>query len=180
MNIKEGMNFEKMLEQAEKKVLEIIADDEQWDLFVRQVKQHGIDLNDYKNDYKIVRERAGASEIDREILQALYIDYSITQICDVCDYNPDHRRMGQRRFSPRKRFYCNWRRTEGDMSAEQTARNSGHGGASYNFNEPELGAKYHELSQIVLEEHKDRTKAPAWLDTERNLCPHYYIDLSEP
>jgi hypothetical protein len=170
-----GNNFDRMWAQAGEKVLEIIADDDQWGLFVQQVEQHGIDLNEHKN----ARERARTSEDYRAFLQGLYIHYSATQICDACDYNPNHRR-GQRKFSARNRFDCDWMKTQGDVLAEQTAKEEGHRGALYNFNNPAWKAKYQELSQVVLEEHKDRTKAPTWLDTQRNLCPHCYIDLTRP
>lgn len=168
-------NFDRMWAQARKKVLEIVADDSQWDLFVQQVDQHGVYLNEHKN----ARERARKSKDYRAFLEGLYIFYSATQICDACDYSPNHRK-GQRKFSPRRRFDCTWEKTKGDVLAEQTARDEGHGGASYKFNNPEWKAKYEELSQVVLEEHKDRTKAPAWLDTQKNLCQHYYIDLTGP
>ena len=35
------------------------------------------------------------------------------------------------------------------------------------------------LSQQILEEHKNRTKAPTWLDVKNNLCQHYYNDPSK-
>lgn len=168
-------NFDRLRAQAGEKVLEIIVDDNQWDLFVQQVKQHGIDLNKHSN----ARERARTSEDYRIFLQELYIDYSATQICDACDYNPKHRR-GQRKFSPRRRFDCDRSKTEGDVLAEQTAREEGYGGALYKFNDPEWKARYEELSNVVLEKHTDRTKAPPWLDIQKNLCPHYYIDLTRP
>jgi len=168
-------NRERMWAQAGEKVLEIIADDDSWDLFVQQVGQHGIDLNEHKN----ARERVESDEGYRAFLQGLYIHYSATQICDSCDYNQNQRR-GQRKFSVRRRFDCDWRKTEGDVLAEQTAREEGHGGALYKFNNPDWKARYQELAKTVLEEHTDRTKAPTWLDVEKNLCPHYYIDLTRP
>jgi len=163
--------------RAREKVLEIIANDGRWELFVQQVGQDGlIDLNEDKN----ARQRARTSECYREFLEGLYINYVATQICDTCDYNPKHR-GGKRKFSARRRFDCNWRKTEGDVLAEKTAREKGYeGGALYKFGDPKWRARYQRLSQVVLEEHKDRTKAPPWLDVERNMCPHYYIDLTRP
>lgn len=168
-------NFDRMWAQSEEKVLEIIADDDKWSLFVQQVEQHGIDLSKHEN----AREMARTSEPYMALLQALYTRYSATQICDTCEYNPNHRR-GQRKFSARNRFDCGWRKTQGDVFAEETAKKEGLGGALYKFNDPEWKAKHQELTQIVLEEHTDRTKAPTWLDSQRNLCPHYYINLTKP
>jgi hypothetical protein len=159
--------------KAKKKILEIIADDESWNLFVQQVRQHDIDLNGH------ARERARNSEDYRTFLQGLYIQYSATHICDMCDYNPNWRR-GQRRFSPKKRFDCTWRKTEGDVLAEKTARDEGHSGAMYKFSDPKWKAEYDRLSETVIEEHTDRTKAPEWLDAEKNLCPYHYLDLTKP
>ncbi len=166
-------NSDRMWAQAEEKVLEIIANDEQWNLFVKQAEQHGIDL-------KNARKRARGSEDYRSFLKMLYIDYSATQICDLCDYNPNHRN-GQRKFTSKRIFNCTWTKTQGDVLAEQTAREEGHEEeALYKFNDRRWNARYEDLSKVVLEEHKDRTKAPIWLDVKRNLCPHYYIDLTKP
>ena len=160
-----------MYPQAKKKVLEIIADDNKWNLFVQQVGQHEIDLRNS-------REIARTSKDYRIYLQGLYIHYSATQICELCDYNP-HQRKGKGKFLAKRRFDCNWRKTKGDVLAEETARKKGQEGVSlYKFNDPEWTARYEKLSQAVSEQHIDRTKAPPWLDVKKNLCPHYYIDES--
>jgi hypothetical protein len=125
--------------QAREEISEIIADDSRWALFVQQVKQQGIDLSQHVN----ARERGGTETGYRAFLEVLYVSCSATQICDTCDYNPNHRR-GQRRFSAKRRFDCTWSETDG----------------------------------AVLEERIDR-KVPAWLDVERNLCPHYFMDLTK-
>lgn len=127
-----GNYREQMWETAGEKVLEIIADDDSWNLFVQQARLHGTDLNDYKN----IRERVRIDEAYKGLLQSLYINCSATQICDTCDYNFNKRR-GQRRFAERERFDCNLEEQEG-------------------------------------EEYQDKTKAPSWLDVERNLCSKYY------
>lgn len=163
-------NIEKIRAKAEKDISEIVKDDESWNLFVQQAKQH---------EFKILsREKASSLDWYKSVLIPLYITSSMIKVCDSCDYSPNHRK-GQRKFSERKRFDCNWRKTEGDILAEQTAKNEGLNGGLYSFNDPEWKTRYNELSKKVLEEHTDRTKAPQWLDAAKNLCPHYYMDLTK-
>ena len=154
---------------AEKVIDEVIKDDDKWNLFMEQIKSRDLpDINGfrYQESYK-------------SFLVLTYVLCS-GNICDSCDYNPNQR-GGKRRFSKKKRFDCNWRKTKGDELARETAKEIGlKGFHAYNINEPAWNKKFKELSKIVLEEHKDRTKTPPWLDTERNTCQHYYIDLTKP
>lgn len=167
-------NFKQLWAEAGKKVLEAITDDNKWNLFVAQALNNEIDLNDFKNPREMGKDLRNFGAY----LQSLYFNYSMQQICDSCDYCPNQRR-GEKRFAQRRRFDCSWTKTQGNVLAEQTARKEGQKfGASYNFNDSKWKARYQKLSQRVLEEHKDRTKAPPWLDAKRNLCPNYYIDLS--
>ena len=96
-----------MRTKARDKILEIIADEGEWALFVQQAAQHGQDLTGNE-----IRETASNSESYRVALERLYILYSATQICDLCVYNPK-KRSGQRMFSPRKVFDCDY----GELSA---------------------------------------------------------------
>jgi hypothetical protein len=173
-----GNCSDRIYAQAEKRVLEIVADDAQWELFVQQVAQQDIlDLNECKG----IRHRVENNETERRFLTGLYISHSLTQICDTCDYNPNHRK-GQKRFTARRRFDCTWLRTQGDTLAEQTAIKEGLAEclAVYHHEYPDWRARYAELSRRVLQAHTDRTTTPSWLDVAKNLCPHHYIDLTRP
>lgn len=131
------MNREQRWKEAENRVLEIIADDAKWEVFVQQVEQHGISLNDHKDP----RGRARDSEEYRALLSSLYITAAMRQLCDTCDYNA-HQRRGERSFAAKRRFDCDFGLADGQETYEQSS------------------------------------VAPPWLDVARNLCPHYYLDLS--
>lgn len=90
-----------MRTRAGEEVLKIISNDDRWNLFVRQVQQHGIDLAYHENP----RERGRTDPTYGAFLQLLYLNYSAVQICDRCDYNLRQRR-GQDKFAKRKKFDC--------------------------------------------------------------------------
>src|SRR3990167_4047378 len=101
---------------AEQKILEIVEDDSQWNLFVQQViNREGIDLREHDNP----RRRVKTDEVFRTTLEWLYLHDSLAHICDSCDLNPKQR-IGKRRFALKEAFYCNHKKTQGDVFAEYT------------------------------------------------------------
>lgn len=168
--------YEELREKARKGVLEILADENKWNFFLDVIKiKQGAGLVEAINNIRKSEEK----EKDHLLLEYFYTNFLLEHVCDSCEYNP-HWRRGVRKFAEKKMFDCTWTKTEGDVLAEQTAREEGLGGASYKFNDPAWKAEYEKLVKIILEQHTDRTKAPLWLDEKRNYCPHHYTDLSKP
>ena len=95
-----GEYIDKIYKRAEREIVNVIEDDERWNLFLKQLGQQGMDFCDNK-----LREQARSPGKERELLAILYKIHSLTHICDSCDYNP-HRRRGYKKFSKKKVFDC--------------------------------------------------------------------------
>ena len=110
------MALEQIREQAERELLEIVGDNNRWNLFLKQVRLGlGIDLAEHEEP----RERVKNEEVYRGYVRNLYILCSIEKICDSCDFNPKQR-GGKRRFTDKRVFHCNHRKTQGNVFAEYT------------------------------------------------------------
>lgn len=101
--------MEDALNRAKTEIEEVIKDDSKFELFKKQVsfrlgKNCGF-VDSYRE--KLLDERlseSGKKEL-LSILALFYQLYSMTFICDFCEYKPRHRKYG-RQFSTPKKFNC--------------------------------------------------------------------------
>jgi len=104
-------------ESAKKRLDEIIADDQKWEVFLEQMDAHCIEIAKHKN----ARENAKSEDgFYRSYLTALVLNYNMQCVCDTgCDFNR-RQRPGYKRFQKRKLYDCDWEKTKGNELAEYT------------------------------------------------------------